>query len=119
MTYTSTGEGSDDPLCCPTHRADSSHAAGFTYFSDYPDSIWTMPAITEPFFSWPVRTTISMINNTYYKCTLYYAFHEAFTNPWSLKHASQVKFHLSQNNMRVITLQHQENYIYIYTPFFQ
>lgn len=59
-------------------------------------------------FSWPVSTAISMINNIYYKCTLYYAFYEASTNPWSLKHAFQLKFHLSPNNMRIIMLQHQQ-----------
>lgn len=49
-----------------------------------------------------------MINNIYYKCTVYYAFYEASTNPWSLKHAFQLKFHLSQNNKRIITLQQQQ-----------
>lgn len=57
----------------------------------------------------PVSTTISMINNIYYKCMVYYAFYEASTNPWSLKHAFHLKFHLSQNNKRIITLQqHQQ-----------
>lgn len=65
-------------------------------------------------FSWPISTTISMINNIYYKYTLYYAFYEVSTNPWSLKQAFPLKFHLGQNNVRISRLQHQKKEGFIF-----
>jgi len=104
-------------VVCPLYHAYISHSACSTYvlfhcknFSDFSKglTVFVQCLLFQTPFSWPVSTTISMINNIYYKCTLCYAFYEAFKNPWSLKHAFQLKFHLSQNNMKIITLQHEE-----------
>lgn len=83
------------------------HLFHHKYFSDYPSvKDWQYlysACYSRPLFFWPVSTTISMINNIYYKCMLYYAFYEASTNLWSLKHAFQLKFHLSKKNENYYT----------------
>lgn len=37
-------------------------------------------------------------------------FYEASTHLQSLKHGFQLQFHLCQNNMRIITLQHKKKF---------
>lgn len=75
---TSTGKGSDGPLCCPIHQADLSHSA-FSYFivitwTTIPSkglTVFVHCLLFQTPFSWPVSTAISLINNIYCKCTLY------------------------------------------------